>query len=733
MDYLPYSILLLVLVVLVWLFLSRFARQKSASRPVFQQHSVLLLKFPKKEEKNFSAGSGPALGWKDEIRLSENFFNLLSHFESSVVFEIAVHHVGEEIHFYLIGDKKTLNFVGCRIKLLWPGVQLSLVEDYDVFNPQGFNEGAYLKLAHEISLPIKTYQESDSDTLIPILAVLARLEEVGEGAALQIIFKPAARSIRRKISNKKKIAKPLFRVNLRLVISAGSQFRTKEIFDNLINGFSRFSTLRENEFKAVKPKNIKKFHFDFSFREFDEEQTMILNSEELASIFHFPTGLTVVPRIKWLKLKEVKPPAGLSSRGIILGENVYEGRVRQICLDYPDRAYHLEIIGQAGTGKSTSVINMAIQDIRQGKGVAIIDPEGDIIKGVVGNIPREREADVIYFDPANILYPFGLNLLEFNPENPEEKNFVIEETYGIFQKLFAKEEMGPMFEKYLKNSLRLLLNNAQTEPASLLDIPRIFTDYAFRQKKLREITDFGLVEFWKNEAALHEITPFITSKFNNLIANDYLRPIIGQTRSAFNFRKALDAGKIILINLAKNRLGEVNSNLLGMIFVEKISLAAFSRIDQIEERRRPFYLYLDEFHNYITDSLAVSLASAFKYGLCLNVVHRSTDELSPALLNLVNNFGSIIVFRVGLEDAQVLADKFEPDFSVNDLINLDNFNAYSRILVKGILSDPFNVRVLLPPAADSALSAEIKDLSRAVYNQNRQKVEMEIYERFSSR
>ncbi|MDP3052913.1 MAG: hypothetical protein Q8N22_03110 [bacterium] len=724
MNYIPLSILLVIVSVLIWLFLARKARQKSAGHSVPQQRSVLLLKFPKEEktEKNF----------KDEIGLSEKFFNLLSNFENSVIFEVAVHHVGEEIHFYLIGDKKTLNFVGRRIRLLWPGVQLNLVEDYDIFNPQGFNEGAYLKLAHEFSLPIRTYEESDADTFAPILAVLARLEEIGEGSALQIIFKPAPKSIRRKIANKKKIASPLFEVNLRLVVSAGSQFRAKEIFENLINIFSRFSTLSENELKVVKPKNIKRFHFDFSFREFDEEQAMILNSGELASIFHFPTSFMITPRIKWLKSKEAKSPAGISNRGIILGENVFQGRVQPVYLDYPDRAYHLEVIGQAGTGKSTSVINMAIQDIKQGKGVAIIDPEGDIIQGVVGNIPKERKADVIYFDPTNILYPFGLNLLEFNPDNPEEKNFVIEETYGIFQKLFAKEAMGPMFEKYLKNSLRLLLNGIQAEPATLLDIPRIFTDYAFRQKKIQQAADAGLTEFWKNEAALHEITPFITSKFNNLIANDYLRPIIGQTNSAFNFRKAMDAGKIILINLAKSRLGDINADLLGMIFVEKISLAAFSRIDQIEERRRPFYLYLDEFHNYITDSLAVSLASVFKYGLHLNVIHRSTDELSPALLNLVNNFGSIIVFRVGLDDARVLADKFEPDFSVNDLINLDNFNAYSRILIKGNLSKPFNVRVLLPPAADSVLTQEIKKLSQIVYNQNRQKVEMEIYEKRSS-
>ncbi len=695
--------------------------------PNFRKHSLLLLKFPK-EDKEIRQ-----LADKDEIRLSEKFFNLLSQLDNPVIFETAVHYVGDEIHFYLIGDEKTLNFISRRIKMHLPGIQLSVVEDYDIFNPEGFNEGAYLKLAHDFSLPIRTYEKAGIDTFAPILAVLAKLEEIGEGAALQIILKPAPRSIRQKITNKEKFAKPFFWVNLRLVASAPSQFRVKEIFENLINNFSQFSGLEENELKVAKPKNIKKFHFAFSFREFDKDEEMILNSEELASIFHFPTSSMVVPRIKWLKSKEAKPPAGLSNRGIAIGENIFQGRVQPIYLDYPDRAYHLEVLGQSGTGKSTSIINMAIQDIKQEKGVAIIDPEGDIIKGVVGNIPKERMADVIYFDPTDVLCPFGLNFLEFNPNAPEEKIFIAEEANSIFQKLFAGETTGPMFERYLKNSIRLLLAGSQAEPATLIDIPRIFTDYNFRQKKLKQAADSGLVEFFKNEVALHDVIPFIASKFNNLIANDYLRPIIGQSRSAFNFRKAIDGGKIILVNLAKSRLGDVNANLLGMMFVEKIAMAAFSRIDQIESQRRPFYLYVDEFYNYITDSLAVSLNSAFKYGLCLNLIHRSTDELSPAHLSLVNNFGSIIVFRVGLDDARVLIDKFQPSISTNDLISMDNFNACSRIITKGNLSQPFNIRVLLPPSVDSASAQEVKNLSRIVYNQNRQKVEMEIYERFSSR
>ena len=208
------------------------------------------------------------MGWKDEIRLSENFFDLLGGFNNPVVLEAAVHHVGEEIHFYLVGDGKTLDFVGRQIQKIWPGVQLDEVDDYDVFNPQGFNEGAYLKLAHELSLPIRTYEQAGADTFAPILAVLAKLEEVGEGAALQLVFKPASQAIRRKITNKEKIAKPLFRVNLRLAASASSSYRVKEIFENLIGAFSPFASLRENELKVVKPKNIANFHFGFCFRIF---------------------------------------------------------------------------------------------------------------------------------------------------------------------------------------------------------------------------------------------------------------------------------------------------------------------------------------------------------------------------------------------------------------------------------------------------------------------------------
>jgi len=673
---------------------------------------LLLLKFPNEDKESIS--------WKDEVKLSEKFFETLVEIKQPVVLEAAVPQVGEEIHFYLAAEANVSDLISHQIQKIWPGVQISSADDYDIFNLRGFNEGVYLKGTPESSF--LTYQQVETDNFSLVLAVLARLEEIGEGAALQVVIQPLAKTFWQRFFSGKN-SQALFKINLRIIVSAASQFRVKEIFGDLNNIFL---------LKTAKPKNLKKFHFGFCFRDFDNEQKIILNSEALATIFHFPISALLVPRIKWLKSKEVPAPAHLSNQGVVIGENIFRGKVQPIFLDYLDRHHHLEIIGQAGTGKSTLLINLALQDIKQGKGVAILDPEGDIVEAVAGALPASRSQDVIYLDPTDLWHPLALNLLEFNSPHPEEKTFIIDEAQAILQKIFVKEISHPLLDKYLRNCLKLLLAEHQ-EPATLIDIPRIFTDANFRQQKLQRLVDESLINFWKNEITLHEVVPFITARFNNLLANDYLRPIIGQVNSSFNFRKALDGGKIILVNLAKQRLGELNSQLLGMILMAKISLAALSRLDQSREKRRPFYLFLDEFYNYFTDSLAISLGSASKYGLYFNVAHRTTNELSPILLNFVSNFGSIIVFRVGLSEAEVLVDKLAPTFSVNDLMNLDNFHAVSRILIKENLSSPFNLRISPPPLFNLNQLKEIKDLSRAIYNRGRQKVEMEIYERFSTR
>jgi len=307
---------------------------------------------------------------------------------------------------------------------------------------------------------------------------------------------------------------------------------------------------------------------------------------------------------------------------------------------------------------------------------------------------------------------------------------------SIFNKLFTAETMGPMFEQYMRNALLLLMEDIHT-PSTLMDVPRVFTDAAYRKDKLARITNPTVIDFWEKEAvkaggeaSLANMTPYITSKFNNFISNDYVRPIIGQARSSFNFRKVMDEGKILLINLSKGRIGDINSGLLGMIIVGKLLMAALSRVDVPQEQRRDFNLYIDEFQNFTTDSISTILSEARKYRLNLVIAHQFIAQLTENIKDAVfGNVGSMIVFRVGADDADYLVKQFEPVFSKNDLINIDNFNAYAKLLINGATSKPFNIRTIAPPVSNEQLKASLKEYSRQRYGGNREEVEREILSR----
>lgn len=735
---------------------------------------LLLVKLPKEDKKEIEL--------KKEIGLSEQLFGLLAPLKGGAVFEAAVHHVGEEIHFYVSVPAEMADFVKRQIQGLWPGTEVSETDDYTIFNPQGSAAGGYLVLKQNHILPLRTYDEVGLDTFAPILSNLSKLNEIGEGAALQVIIKPAPKSARKNIlsaiqrlkkgesaeavlntkidfwkslqkarqekeetiveddlvkSLQKKMAKPLLAVNFRLVAAAGNPLQATQIFDDLSGSFSQIAAPFRNDLTIYSPRSLKGFNFNFVFRNFDDKQTIILNTEELASLFHLPGPTTVIPRIKWLKSKEAAPPANLSSRGVFLGESVFRGQTKPVFIQSKDRERHLYMVGQTGTGKSTLMVNLAAQDIKNGEGVAIIDPHGDLVSSVLAMVPEERFKDVILFDPTDTWHPIGLNMIEYDPMRPEEKTFIVNEMQSIFNKLFTVETMGPMFEQYMRNALLLLMEDFQNEPTTLIEVPRVFTDAEWRKKKLSRIINPPVVDFWEKEAvkaggeaSLQNMTPYITSKFNNFIANDYLRPMLGQTKSAFNFRQALDEGKIILVNLAKGRLGDINANLLGMIIVGKILMAALSRVDMPQEKRRNFYLYIDEFQNFTTDSIAVILSEARKYKLSLTMAHQFIAQLSEKIRDSVfGNVGSLVSFRVGIQDAEFLVKHFEPNFSINDLINIDNFNAYLKILIDGRPSTPFNIRTMLPYNGDLLSAEKLKVMSRQTYTHPREEVEMGIYKR----
>ena len=720
---------------------------------------------------------------KAEVNLSEQLFNTLASLKRPFVFEAAVSHVGEDICFYIAVPRAHGGMAARQIQGLFPDAQVEETGDYNLFNPHGEAQGASVTQKHHYALPIRTYQDIGGETFAPILSGLSKINTAGEGAAIQVIARPASGEVKKTIAaalqrlkagetlervlssgggaalssalkeafpgkRKKegeprvvdeqavhaletKLAKPLFSVNVRVLASAPSQYQADAILDSIASAFTQFSAPNRNELKAVTPRNLERFIYQYSFREFDPSQAMTLTSEELASVFHLPTPFLEVPKIKWLKSREAAPPTALSAAGVPIGESVFRGERKTVRVSDEDRRRHVYIIGQTGTGKSVLLANMLADDIERGKGAAIIDPHGDLVEAVMRLIPEERQNDVIVLDPGDLMRPVGLNMLDVDPMRPEEKTFVVNELQGIFNKLFPPETMGPMFEQYMRNALLLLMEDT-AEPATLMEVPRVFTDSAFRARKLARITNPAVVDFWEKEAvkaggeaSLANITPYVTSKFNNFIANDYLRPIISQPASAFRFREVMDEGKILLVNLSKGRIGDINANLLGMIIVGKLLMAALSRVDIADpEKRRDFNLYIDEFQNFTTDSIAVILSEARKYRLDLVIAHQFIAQLTEKIRDAVfGNVGSMVSFRVGVQDAEFLEKQFTPTFTKQDLINIDNFNAYAKLLINGQTSQPFNIRTIPPLRGNPDRVERIKELSRARYGRDRHEVE----------
>ncbi len=426
---------------------------------------------------------------------------------------------------------------------------------------------------------------------------------------------------------------------------------------------------------------------------------------------------------------------------VLLGVNFYQGTETPVYLQPQDRLRHMYVIGQTGTGKTTILKNMVVQDIKNGEGVCFIDPHGSDIEDILSLIPEDRYEDVIYFDPASLEKPLGLNMLEHDSRFPEQKTFVINELFSIFQKLYNKipESMGPMFEQYFRNATALVMEDPESGN-TMVEISRVLSDKEFRDYKLSKCNNMLVKQFWEKiasqaggEASLENMVPYITNKFDVFLSNDFLRPIIAQEKSSFDFRKIMDTKKILLVNLSKGRLGEINSNLIGMIIVGKIQMAAMSRVTALDEKLPPFYLYIDEFQNVTTDSISSILSEARKYNLSLTIAHQYIKQIDEKIKDAVfGNVGSMAIFRVGFEDVEVLEKQLAPVFSAKDILNLKNYNAYLKIMVNGEPQKPFNIKTIPPEDGNTEVREYLKHHSKEKYGRPRDEIEKEVQEKFRS-
>lgn len=708
------------------------------------------------------------------------------------------------VYFYATVPIALSEVVQQAVVSAYPSARLEEVSEHNIFSPVGKTAGTIggeLTLKENFAYPIATFTEIKRDVMQSILNALATLDK-DDGAGIQILLRPADNSWRKSavaLATKKRKGKdhkkksgelafwwmrqlasapfkppedksgdhgkkeddhiitgvdqsnidaieektkhPGYEVLVRVVASSNISQKAQSILNNVIATFALFDAPGRNGFKYTPAKDIDSFITAYILRFFPPENNKnILNTVELASIFHFPDQNSIpTTQLERQLSKQVDGPRNIPDEGLLLGYNVFRGAKKKINISLNDRRRHLYLVGQTGTGKSTFLENLALQDMLNGEGFAFIDPHGDTAEKLLSMVPKERTEDVIYFCPADMDYPIGLNLFEF--DSPEQKDFLIQEAINMLYKLYDPQHqgiIGPRYEHWFRNAALTIM--ADPAGATFIDIPKVFTDNQYAKQKLKYVTDQTVLDFWNKEMAStsdyhkSEVLGWFVSKFGAFLSNEMMRNIIGQTKSSFNLRDVMDNKKILLVNLSKGRTGELNSKLLGMIFVMKFQAAAMSRASIPEDERQDFALYVDEFQNFSTDSFATILSEARKYRLNLIVANQFTTQLTDEIRDAVfGNVGTIVSFRVGTADAEFLVKQFTPIFDMDDLQRIPNYNAVVRMLIGGIPTQPFSMTGLPPLGSpNKQLGDALKQLSAAKHGRPKQVVEKEIFDRLKT-
>jgi hypothetical protein len=705
------------------------------------------------------------------------------------------------VHFYTAVPVGLVSVVEQAIISAYPAARLEEVGEHNIFSPVGRitgTMGGELVLKESYAYPIATYQDIKRDTMQTLLNSLSKLTKE-DGAGIQILLRPADNGWRKaskteaekkrtgkgkrngvesfaegasqvitafmkppdsKENEKKddhettsldqsiiqaieeKTKQPGYEVLIRVVASSNVSHRSQSILNNIVASFALFDAPGKNGFKFVPAKDIDSFVTAYILRFFPQESSKnILNATELATLFHFPDQKNIpTSQLERQASKQVDGPRNIPEQGMLLGYNMFRGAKKAIRLSNPDRQRHMYAVGQTGTGKSTFLENLALQDMLEGRGFAFVDPHGDTAEKLLSMVPKERTEDVIYFAPGEMDYPLGLNMFEFH--SPDQKDFLIQEAINMLYKLYDPGHTGIIGPRY-EHLFRMAALTVMADPAggTFVDIPKLFRDPAYVKQKLKYVTDQNVLEFWQKEMPqsqrsneFGEIVSWFVSKFGAFLSNDMMRNIIGQNKSAFDLREVMDTGKILLVNLSRGKTGDLNSKLLGMIFVMKFEAAAMSRADIPEEYRQDFCLYVDEFQNFSTDSFADILSQARKYHLNLIVANQFTTQLSDEIRDAVfGNVGTVVSFRVGTADAEFLEKQFRPIFDIDDLQFLPNANTVVRMMISGVPVQPFSMATLPPLGSPNMqLMEALKQLSAAKYGKPKAAVEAEIFKRLTT-
>ena len=750
--------------------------------------------------------------FKEMISIMEQLFSSLKSIYSKKImkkilgqdllsFEYVAHE--SEIHFFVVIPKNYKHLIEKQINWFYPDAIVEESTEINIFENRKYYKSTYLHTKKDFFFPIKTYQKLESDPINNITNAFSKLEE-DESAVIQILLKPIVddwQSACTKASSKimsgksagftlnpfkillavfemfssseqnnstpennssaltqersktvdEKWDKTWFETIIRVITTGNNRHMVDTELVNITSAFSQFSYPEFNKFATTLRHSEKKLISNYIYRYFRKPWYLrkdILNTEELASIFHFPhIKYNPTPEIKWQNFKITKAPNNIPKEGLLLGHNVYRWVKKEIRVKTEDRFRHFYVIGQTGTGKSSILQVMARQDLKEWRWVCIMDPHGDLVKDILPFIPRERADDVIIFDPSDVDRPLGLNLLEAKTQ--DEIDMVAVNAMNIMIKLFWNEIFGPRIQDYFRNGVITLMSHP--DGWALTDIVKLFTDTEFQKERVSKLKNPIVKSWWENtyakmwEREKWEIIPYFAAKFGAFITNEMMRNIIGQTKSSFDILDVMQNNKILLVNLSKWSLWDINSQLLGMIMVSKIQMAAMGRDKIAKEDRTDFFLYIDEFQNYVTDSIESILSEARKYRLSLNIAHQylgqleKSDALTKSNTNLKDaifgNVWSIMSYKIWPQDGEFLEKYYAPTFSGQDLVNMDKFKSVMKLAVDNQPTVPFSVIPCNPylETWDPKLANAFKELSRLKYGRERAFVSKEIEYRIGNR